>query len=32
MTTTRQAALGYLALWVASSFAVLVALALLTPR
>jgi len=32
MTTSRRGLLGYLALWVASSFALLSALAYLTPR
>jgi hypothetical protein len=32
MTTTRREFLGYLALWIASSFAVLTALAYLTPH
>jgi hypothetical protein len=32
MTTSRRELLGYLALWVASSFAVLAVLAYLAPR
>jgi hypothetical protein len=32
MTTTRRELLGYLTLWIAGSFAVLTALAYLTPH